>query len=67
MSRVSTHVLALLAVTLLVLALLSTGAGLGCSEGACGVVSTVMEALWLPLAGGFLVVVVLLVARLFEK
>lgn len=67
MSRVSTQVLALLAVTLLLLALISTAAGLGCSEGACGVLSTVMEALWVPLAGGFVMVVVLLVARLFEK
>jgi hypothetical protein len=66
-SRVSTQVLALLAVTLLLLALISTGAGLGCSEGACGVLSTVMEALWVPPAGGFVMVVVLLVARLFEK
>ena len=66
-SRVSTQVVYLLAVTLLVLALFSTGAGLGCSEGACGVLSAVLEALWLPLVAGFLAAFVLLVARMLEK
>jgi hypothetical protein len=57
----------LLAVVLPLFALLATGAGLGCSEGMCGIAATVLAALWLPLIAAWLVVLVLLVSRLLEK
>lgn len=63
-ARISSQVLVLLAVALPVFVALSTWSGLGCSEGACGFLATLLDALWLPLIAAWLIVLVLLVSRL---
>ncbi len=59
----SRQILFLLAVALPVFVALSTFAGLGCSEGACGILATILEALWLPLIAAWLIVLVLLASE----
>jgi hypothetical protein len=58
----SRQTLFLLAVTLPLLVALSTLAGLGCSEGSCGILATIVDALWLPLIAAWLIVLVLLMS-----
>ena len=63
----SRQVLVLLSIALPLFVVLSTWAGLGCSEGSCGILATILDVVWLPLIAAWLVVLVLLVSRRFEK
>lgn len=63
--RPSLHSLGLLAVVLPLLAVLSTWAGVACSEGACGIAAEVLAVLWLPLILAWLTVLAMLIARWF--
>lgn len=63
----STQFLVLLAVVLPIFVALSTMAGFGCSEGACGILASLLDALWLPLVGAWLIVLVVLLSRALTK